>query len=552
MAIYTVSAAGGNFNATGTWVGGVIPLTTDGIVADVTSGPLVVNVVSTVSGATFTNYTNTLTMTSTLQVNGGGIQLGAGMTISGAANLIIGATSTIRSNGKDWPNGIQVSLATLTITLFDNWNAGNLVCGQVGNGTQTFNGNNLYLMNGGVGFSTITNILTCNSTSAARIVAGTTNVHLMGVGNINCNTSGAFRLNTIINTSATLGMTAWGYNTGTITYTAGAFSGTGIIFMQSNSTLNTDTLLWPNVQLSVATTLTLNSPLNVGFIGFYGSGNKTISGLNRFTGCTSMQIQSTGAGNIISIPNEVSVLSGTTFFSNTVSNTINFRLNCFGDINANGGGGIATTGSGFIVAKGNGSITSVYAYESGGFQNLLIDSVGTYNLAGNIRANNLFWSGGTFNLSGRTIFNGGTINIDQVSPQTLDGRITFEPTTTNLFSNVNLTITNVEIGSQVETTNIVAQLAPTINHTVTGEFRSEANYSRTNTLQSSDAVIKTLFTLQSGATQNVVNTNANRVNSASGEKIYTYKGTLNSADNWFVVPSTGATATGTVAYTFVG
>jgi hypothetical protein len=550
MATITISPTGGNFNSTGTWVGGVLPLTTDDILGASTSGPLVVNVASTVLGANFTNYTNTLTMTSTLQVNGSGIQLGAGMTIAGDANLIIGATSTIRSNGKDWPNGIQVSLATLTITLFDNWNAGNLVCGQVSNGTQTFNGNNLYLMNGNAGFSTVTQILTCNSNSTNRIVAGSTNVHLMGSGNINCNTAGYFRLNTIINTSATLGMTAWGYSTGTITYTSGAFSGTGALVMQTNTTLNTDTLFWPNVQPQLATVLTLSSPLNVNFLGFFGTGNKTISGVNRLTGCTSLQIQSNTAGNVISIPNELNVLSGTTTFSNTVSNTINFRLNCFGNINASGGGGIATTGSGFIVAKGNGTISSVYGYKAGGFQNLLIDAVDGYSLAGNIRTNNLFWSGGTFDLTGRTIFNGGTITIDKPSPEILNGRIVFEPNTTNLFSNVDLTINNFQIGNEGETLNVTAQLSPVINHTITGEFRSEAIYNDVYTLQSSNAVIKTLFTLQSGSTQEVVHTNATRVNSLSGEKIYTYKGTLNSADNWFVVPNTGATAT--VSYPFVG
>jgi hypothetical protein len=347
-------------------------------------------------------------------------------------------------------------------------------------------------------------------------------------------------------------MTAWGYNTGTITYTAGAFSGTGALVMQANTTLNTDTLFWPNVQPQAATVLTLSSPLNVNFLGFFGTGNKTISGVNRLTGCTSLQIQSNTAGNVISIPNELNVLSGTTTFSNTVSNTINFRLNCYGDINASGVGGIATTGSGFIVAKGNGNLSSVYSYKTGTFQNLLIDAVGTYTLTNNIRTTNLFWSGGTFNLNNRTIFNAGTITIDRPSPETLNGRINFEPNTTNLFSNVDLTINDFEIGAQTETLNITAQLSPTINHTVTGEFRSEAIYGKINTLQSSDAVIKTLFTLQSGATQEVVHTNATRVNSASGEKIYTYKGTLNSADNWFVVPSTGATAVGTVAYTFVG
>jgi hypothetical protein len=60
MATRTVSAAGGNWNSTATWVGGVIPTTSDNIVADATSGPLTVNVAATIQFFNFTGWTNTL------------------------------------------------------------------------------------------------------------------------------------------------------------------------------------------------------------------------------------------------------------------------------------------------------------------------------------------------------------------------------------------------------------------------------------------------------------------------------------------------------------
>jgi len=55
MAVITVSNTGGNYNATGTWVGGVIPLTTDTIAFTATSGNLTINVASTCAGINLTS-----------------------------------------------------------------------------------------------------------------------------------------------------------------------------------------------------------------------------------------------------------------------------------------------------------------------------------------------------------------------------------------------------------------------------------------------------------------------------------------------------------------
>ena len=67
MATRVVSASGGNWNATATWVGGVIPTTTDDIQLASTSGPLTVNVSASILGIDITfAYANTLTINSSI------------------------------------------------------------------------------------------------------------------------------------------------------------------------------------------------------------------------------------------------------------------------------------------------------------------------------------------------------------------------------------------------------------------------------------------------------------------------------------------------------
>lgn len=60
MATITVSASGGNYNATTTWIGGVVPVSTDDIVADATSGNLTINGTYNINNVDFTNYLGTL------------------------------------------------------------------------------------------------------------------------------------------------------------------------------------------------------------------------------------------------------------------------------------------------------------------------------------------------------------------------------------------------------------------------------------------------------------------------------------------------------------
>jgi hypothetical protein len=59
--VKTISAAGGNWNATTAWVEGAVPAATDDVVAVPSSGALTINAAAACRSADFTTYTNTLT-----------------------------------------------------------------------------------------------------------------------------------------------------------------------------------------------------------------------------------------------------------------------------------------------------------------------------------------------------------------------------------------------------------------------------------------------------------------------------------------------------------
>ena len=61
MATRTIANGGGNWNATGTWVEGVVPTASDDVVATATSGALTINVAAACRSINLTNYVSTLT-----------------------------------------------------------------------------------------------------------------------------------------------------------------------------------------------------------------------------------------------------------------------------------------------------------------------------------------------------------------------------------------------------------------------------------------------------------------------------------------------------------
>jgi hypothetical protein len=146
MATRTVSAAGGNFGVTTTWVGGVVPVANDDIVANATSGNLTLNVTSTpnLTGANFTGYTRTLALGNN-QMNltsGSTVTLSSTMTVTNASTggrfqfANPGGTIAMTGGGICRVPNIQMSSSgTLTIS-----GSGQLYLGGV-NQAMTTNGN---------------------------------------------------------------------------------------------------------------------------------------------------------------------------------------------------------------------------------------------------------------------------------------------------------------------------------------------------------------------------------------------------------------------------
>jgi len=155
MATITISNTGGNWNATGTWVGGVVPAATDDVAATATSGNLTVTANAQIVTVNFTNYVNTFTVNSgiTLTINGN-LTFVSGMTVSGTGILSFNPTNnspilnsaTLTSGGKTWTGSLTFATgASKIITFGDAWTvAGNLNFSPASSGVgTTFNSNSV-------------------------------------------------------------------------------------------------------------------------------------------------------------------------------------------------------------------------------------------------------------------------------------------------------------------------------------------------------------------------------------------------------------------------
>lgn len=135
MATRTVAAGGGNFNAGGTWVGGVAPVNGDDIIANASSGNLTVTATTpNLLGANFTGYTGTLALGSNnmlfnVTAGNGTLTISPSMTITRTVGsngtFRIQQSTTIVSNGKDIPfstNGSPTITLSgdLTASIFNN------------------------------------------------------------------------------------------------------------------------------------------------------------------------------------------------------------------------------------------------------------------------------------------------------------------------------------------------------------------------------------------------------------------------------------------------
>ena len=89
MAIRTISDTGGNYNATASWVEGVVPNSNDDVIATATSGQLTINVSSAAKSINLSLYTNVITINSNWTVSGSSTSVILGGTFTQGVNGIL-------------------------------------------------------------------------------------------------------------------------------------------------------------------------------------------------------------------------------------------------------------------------------------------------------------------------------------------------------------------------------------------------------------------------------------------------------------------------------
>jgi len=487
MATRTISNAGGNYNTTGAWVEGIVPTSADDVVATVTSGNLTINVASNCKSINFTNYTNTLTATSTLTVSGS-VTLVSAMTISGTGTLIVDSTSTLTSNGKTWTGSLTFQ-NTVTHTLADAWIvSGNLLVGIAAQGP-TINGFSI-----SVGGS-------LSSTSVGSAF-GTANVILNGTGTWSWSSGWCFfpiTINTV--GTITISNVSIGAN---FVHVAGIVVTTGSTLRLSAATysITSNTIIWNNVILGTTTsfTTTLNDDLNI-------NGNLTI-GANFNT--------QTVNGNNINLSGSLSSSAGTTNLTGTTvlnfvgtgtwSGTSTIKSN----VNINTAGTLTISGT---VTYDTRTLKRIAGTVVTTGSTLNITNTATLDTNG-ITWNNVTLAAGTQTLNSLLTVNG-TLSLGTVF------NVTFAGTSGFTCANLSCVAAGRLITFQAAQTYTI-----TNSLIITGTIPSKVSLTSTST--------GALFNLQYGATQNVQNCNATFINSSGGQTIYTSAGTLSNTVNWSV------------------
>lgn len=345
-----------NWGTTGNWSQGTVPTASDGHVTtfDGTSPACTVNTSSRVANTLdFTGYTGTITMSQQITVSGS-VTLALGMTISGSGALLVDATATLTSNGKTWPNALNLGVVSgsQVFTLADNWTVQGLLTLGSTSTTKTYNGFQITASAG----------LTHSGSSG--IVTGTTVIVMNGTGTITgATTTGSFRLSLTINTSGTItfAAAAFNFNTATLTYTAGTVVTTGstLNILTGATTLAVAGITWQAVKITGTITVTLSENLSVAGLLTIGSAAlvATING-NTITCTGGLRYDSTANS------------AGTTAFSITATQTLDNTSTgtLTNAITINASGGTVSITSGFRCDIGKLTYTAGTVVPSGGTQ----------------------------------------------------------------------------------------------------------------------------------------------------------------------------------------
>jgi len=467
--------------------------TADPVIFDVNSSNVTLNVAGTCTSINFSGYTNTITMTNGLSVNGN-VTLSSGMTISSTGGLTITANSTYTSNGKIWPNTLTVN-GGVTLTLGDNITVQNLTFPGT-NSNITINSNSIDIL----GNLSVTMFNTIQ-------VLGTTNLSLKGTGTWLGGAGAFLGLNLDINTTGTItinGNVAFGQSLArTLTHTSGTMSySNAIINFNGNVNLDSNSITtWPTLNLLAGANLTLlDNSTCTNFTTQGQAANNTVNGFNLYitgnlTGnnFNSFFISGTTTFNLIG--------TGTYFVGSVSGLRNNLVINTTGSITLNSAATIYYGGATSILTHTAGTIIP-------GTSTLVTTAGVTYNI-NSIGFNLYNWSpaAGTH-----------TINVGTI---TLNNNLTLAGNTTFLGSGgwTSAIWTDTTAGRQI-IVNSGSTYGVTSSLNLTATNASPIVFSSTSTSTSS------IFTLNPNATQSVQFVRARRIDSGNGQTIWDTVGTI--------------------------
>lgn len=251
MATRTISNTGGNYNAVGTWVEGIVPTSADDIVASAfgTSGQLTVNVASAARSIDLSNYNNTVTMNANWTISGVSLPhiFGSGMNFAGTVGFIIFSAASIsitQSTTNRIPN-LRFD-GTSTKTLSTNMYCINFT---VGTGVSVLNGNTIFI-SGNLGTAAVSTFVTQ--------VTGTSVLYCDGNGFIALNITNPV---TITGTYTTYGQSLTLYSGSVLTITGATLTNFNLILNKNNNGTDTYTI---NSDTKIQNLLILSSITNVG------------------------------------------------------------------------------------------------------------------------------------------------------------------------------------------------------------------------------------------------------------------------------------------------
>lgn len=635
-----------NWGTVGNWSLGAIPTSTDGNIAtfDATSPNCTVNTnVRPCNHIDFSAYTNTITMTFGIEINGD-CTLGASMGIAGSGGGLQFAFAgcNARSNGKVWTNNFGTTTPVagaggVGITLLDDW----VVTGSLSFASSLSSGHTIngFSLTFGGGLSVFGN--------GNRTLAGTTQLIANGTGSITTGVNSWISPQLEINTSGTITFVTRFYKrSGLFKYTSGTTQTNNCTFVfgsasltidvngdtsPSATTLSTTGINFYNLDTTDAITNALSSPIRVINSHTHGQGNFSAGNIynkgsitltiNTPVSSVVMTFDGTGSwsGNFNARNKFVINTTGTFTLNGTLTINTGFYLEyisgttiCNGtltlgavvtlDVNGDSSPSATTTSStginfnnltstasaahtiigsiricgthihgrsNFGTGKNiynNGSLT-VTTNTGAALYNYYMDGTGTITTSAAIRHNLILNTTGTITFTSLTfggvagatltyVPNTGTVNAGLLLlgnlgiATTLNTNVlTFStvqfqgtPTTTTLNSTLKCTSLNFLVNatfagtSGFETNNLSISTSANITVTLVNGIRylikqslitNTPGFTRLFTCASGAA----LLDLQYGATQDLADTSATRINSLGGQTIYT-TGTLTTTQNW--------------------